>query len=76
MSNTIHFKNMTRRCNNGCLDVLLTVIGLSGSNIARTDCERNLIGCCIKLTDFLSTATFKTSHNEFFLCTSIPQQLS
>ena len=43
MSNTIRFKNMTCRCSNGCLDVLLTVIGLSGSKIARSDCERNLI---------------------------------
>lgn len=43
MSNTIHFKNLTCRCNNGCLDVLLTVIGLSGSKIACMDCERNLI---------------------------------
>lgn len=43
MSNTIHFKNMTCRCSNGCLDVLLTVIGLSGSIIARSDCERNMI---------------------------------
>ena len=43
MSNTIRFKNMTCRCSNGCLDVLLTVIGLSGSKIARSDCERNMI---------------------------------
>lgn len=43
MSNTIRFKNMTCRCSNGCLAVLLTVIGLSGSKIARSDCERNLI---------------------------------
>ena len=43
MSNTIYFNNMTCRCSNGCLDVLLTVIGLSGSKIARSDCERNLI---------------------------------
>ena len=43
MSNIICFKNMTCICSNGCLDVLLTVIGLSGSKIARSDCERNLI---------------------------------
>ena len=43
MSNTIRFKNMTCRCSNGCLDVLLAVIGLSGSRIAQSDDERNLI---------------------------------
>ena len=34
---------MTCRCSNGCLDVLLTVIGLSGSKIAQSDCARNMI---------------------------------
>ena len=43
MANSIRFKNMSCGCSNGCLDVLLTVMGLSGSKIARLDWERNMI---------------------------------
>ena len=31
MSNLINFREKTCQCSNGCTDVLLTVIGLSGS---------------------------------------------
>jgi len=43
MSNLINFREKTCQCSNGCTDVLLTVIGLSGSRLARTDDERNMM---------------------------------
>lgn len=43
MANVIYFHEKTCQCSNGCTDVLLTVIGLSGSRLARTDNERNMI---------------------------------
>lgn len=45
MGNCITFdkKNMDSYCSNGCMSVLMTVIGLSGSELAQTDPEKNLI---------------------------------
>lgn len=43
MANTIFFREMSCQCSNGCTDVLLTVIGLSGSKSAQTDDEKNMI---------------------------------
>lgn len=43
MANTIFFREMSCQCSNGCTDVLLTVIGLSGSKSAQTGDEKNMI---------------------------------
>lgn len=37
MANTIFFREMSCQCSNGCTDVLLTVIGLSGSKSAQIE---------------------------------------
>lgn len=43
MANTISFKSERCGCSNGCTSVLLTVMGLSGSRLAQTDHEKNMI---------------------------------
>lgn len=43
MANTIFFREMSCQCSNGCTDVLLTVIGLSGSKSAQANDEKNMI---------------------------------
>ena len=45
MGNCITYdkKSMDCYCSNGCMSVLMTVIGLSGSKQAQTDFEKNLI---------------------------------
>ncbi len=43
MANTIWFRDKICRCSNGCMNVLLTVLGLSGSRLAQTDEEKNMV---------------------------------
>lgn len=43
MSNFISYKDEDCSCSNGCMSVLLTVIGLSGSALAENDFEKNII---------------------------------
>lgn len=43
MANIITFRDKICPCSNGCMDVLLTVLGLSGSCLARTDDEKNMV---------------------------------
>lgn len=43
MANIISYKDIECSCSNGCMSVLMTVIGLSGSSLAQKDYEKNLI---------------------------------